>query len=63
LIVTTILLLFHALKEKEVLMVEEVPTETPSRDHHEIVVDVEVANIASENLTCDDAEEEERAEV
>jgi hypothetical protein len=69
---------FQALKEKETLVVEEVPAETPSRDHHEIVVDVEVAKIASENLTTsegqdaakivagttpDDVEQEERPEV
>jgi hypothetical protein len=78
LIVTTILLLFQALKEKEVPMVEEVPTETPSRDYHEIAMDVEVTKSARGNLTMsegqdiaetvtgtphDDAEQEERAEV
>jgi hypothetical protein len=78
LIVRTILLLFQALKEKEVPMVEEDPTETPSRDYHEIAMDVEVTKSASGNLTMsegqdiaetvtgaphDDAEQEERAEV
>jgi hypothetical protein len=57
-------------------MVEEVLTKTPSRDHHEIAVDTEVAKLASENLTAyeghdtietaacvtrDDAKEGERA--
>jgi hypothetical protein len=50
--VTTISLLFQALKQKEVLMVEDVLTETPSGDHHEIAVDIEVTKIASENLTA-----------
>jgi hypothetical protein len=39
------------LKEKEVPMVEEVPTETPSGDHRKIALDIDVAKIASENLT------------
>jgi hypothetical protein len=40
------------LKEKEILMVDEVLTETPSKDHREIAVDIEVAKIANENLTA-----------
>jgi hypothetical protein len=78
LIATTILLLFQVLKEKEILMVEEVPTKTPSGDHLETTMDVEVAKIVSENLTASegrhavetvagvtrgDAGEEERVEV
>jgi hypothetical protein len=78
LIVTTISLLFQVLKEKEVPMVEQVPTEAPSGDHHEIAVDVEVAKFKSGDLiasegrdaaettagaTHDDAKEEEREEV
>jgi hypothetical protein len=74
LIVTTISLLFQLLKEK----VEEVPIDTPSGEYREIAVDVEVAKIASENLTTsegqdatetvagvthDDAEQEERVDV
>jgi hypothetical protein len=51
LLVTTISLIFQALKEKEVPMVEEILTKTPSGDHRKIVVDIEVAKIASENLT------------
>jgi hypothetical protein len=58
-------------------MVEQVPTEAPSGDHHEIAVDV-VAKFKSGNLTAsegrdaaetaasatrDDAKEEEREEV
>jgi hypothetical protein len=39
------------LKEKEDPMVEEVPTETPSGDHRKIAMDVDVAKIASKNLT------------
>jgi hypothetical protein len=51
------LLLFQALKDKGVPMVEEVPTKAPSGDHHEIVVDVEVAKIASENLTTSEGQD------
>jgi hypothetical protein len=69
---------FQLLKVKEGPIVEEVPTETPSRNHCEIAVDVEVTKIASMNLTTsegqdaietitgtthDDAELEERVEV
>jgi hypothetical protein len=70
--------LFKVLKEKGVPMVEEVLTETPFGNHHEIVVDIDVTKIARENLTVsegrdaavtvagttrDDAVEEERVEV
>jgi hypothetical protein len=51
LIVTTVVLCFQAWKEKEDQMVENVPAETPSGDHHEGALYVEVTRIASENLT------------
>jgi hypothetical protein len=56
----------------------DAPAETPSGDHHEIVVEVEVMKIVNENLTTsegqdavetvagatpDDAEQEKRVEV
>jgi hypothetical protein len=78
LIVTTILLPFQALKEKDVLMVEEVLTETPSKHHCKIAVDIDVTKIVREHLTMfegqdaaetiadatrDNVEEEERAKV
>jgi hypothetical protein len=78
LIVTSVLLHFQALKEKEDPVVDDAPVEAPSRDHRKISVDVEVAKITNENLTtseCQDAvetiasvtpdgaEQEKRAEV
>jgi hypothetical protein len=78
LIVTTVVLRFQVLKEKEDQMVENVPTETPSGDHCEGAMEVEVARIASKNLTASSgqgaaktvagvapngAEQEETAEV
>jgi hypothetical protein len=39
------------LKEKEDPVADDAPAETPSRDPREIVVDVEVAKTADENLT------------
>jgi hypothetical protein len=78
LIVTIVALRFQALKEKEDLLVEDAPAETTFGDHRKIVVDVDVAKIANENLTTskgqdvaeavagvtpDSAEQEKRAEV
>jgi hypothetical protein len=75
LIVTTMVLRFQTLKEKEDPVAEDALVETPSRDHGEIVVDVEVTKIKNENLTAsegqetvagaipDDTEQEKRAEV
>jgi hypothetical protein len=42
------------LKEKEGKMVEDAPVETPSRDHPEVVVDLEIMKIVSQNLTSSD---------
>jgi hypothetical protein len=65
-------------KEKEKNVIENIPVETPSRDHPEGAVDLDVLKIASENLTTshglgavetvpdvtsDDVDEEDRAEV
>jgi hypothetical protein len=46
-----------ALKEREDLTVGDVPAETPSWDHCEIAVDVEVAKITSENLTTSEGQD------
>jgi hypothetical protein len=77
-VVTTTTLCFQALNEKEEEMVENTPVETPSGDHLEADVDLEITKIASQNLTAfngqgatkiigelipNDADEEERAEV
>jgi hypothetical protein len=56
LIFTYTVLRFQALKEKEEEMVENGPTENPLRDHCEGAVDVEIARIASENLTAFDGQ-------
>jgi hypothetical protein len=45
------------LKDKEGPVAEEVPTETLFGDHREIAVDVEIAKIASENLTMSEGED------
>jgi hypothetical protein len=78
LIVTTVALCIHALKEKEDPVAEDVPSKTPLRDRHVIAMDVEVVKITNENLatsegqdaaetiaiaTPDDIEQEKRAEV
>jgi hypothetical protein len=54
LVVTTTVLRFQTLKEKEEQMVENAPVETPSRDHPEAVVDLEIVKIMSQNLTTSD---------
>jgi hypothetical protein len=69
---------FQTLKEKEDSVVNDAPVETPSGDHGEIAVYVEVTKIKNENLTAseghdatetitgaipDDTEQEKRAEV
>jgi hypothetical protein len=66
------------LKEKEDPVADDAPAETPSRDHHEIAVYIEVTKITNENLTTaegqdaaetiagatpDGAKQEKRAEV
>jgi hypothetical protein len=52
-VVTTLLLLFQKLKEKE--MIENAPIEASSEDHPEGVVDLEVVRITSENVATSDA--------
>jgi hypothetical protein len=42
------------LKEKEEEMVENAPVETPSRDHPEVAMDLEIVKNASQNLTMFD---------
>jgi hypothetical protein len=48
-VVTTLLLLFHKLKEKE--MIENAPVGASSKENPEGAVDLKVVRIASENVT------------
>jgi hypothetical protein len=45
------------LKEKEDLVANDAPAATPSGDHHEIVVDVEVMKITNKNLTMSEGQD------
>jgi hypothetical protein len=51
-VITTLLLLFQKLKEKE--MIENAPVRASSEDHPEGDVDHKVVRIVSENLTTSD---------
>jgi hypothetical protein len=57
LIVTTMVLRFQALKEKEDSVVEMLPPRPLPEILHEIAVDVEVANITNENLATSEGQD------